>query len=186
MRVLGLSGSLRRESHNLQLIRAAARALPPGAELEVWGTLADVPPFSEDAERVPAPAAVSELRAAVAAADALLISTPEYNGSVPGQLKNALDWLSRPYDANVLRGLPVAVVGASTGPFGAVWAQADLRRILGLTGARVLDRDLPVGHAYLAFQPDGSLADPAVAATLGGIVRELVGSAAAAPVAAAA
>lgn len=178
MRVLGLSGSLRRESYNLRLVRAAARALPPGAELEVWEELADVPPFSEDAERVPAPVAVAELRAVVARADALLISTPEYNGSVPGQLKNALDWLSRPYAASVLRGLPVAVVGASTGPFGAVWAQADLRRILGFTGARVLDRDLPVGHAYLAFAEDGSLVDPAVAATLGGIVQELVEAAA--------
>lgn len=147
MRGLGLSGSLRRESHDLRLVRAA-----------------------------------------VARADALLISTPEYNGSVPGQLKNALDWLSRPYASSVLHGLPVAVVGASTGPFGAVWAQADLRRILGLAGARVLDRDLPVGHAYVAFREDGSLADPAAAATLGGIVRELVERAAAAagPVAAAA
>jgi chromate reductase, NAD(P)H dehydrogenase (quinone) len=90
---------------------------------------------------------VSDLRAAIAAADAVLIATPEYNASVPGQLKNAIDWVSRPVAAHPLRGKPILVVGASTGMFGAVWAQAELRRVLEHLGARVLDEELPVPSA---------------------------------------
>ena len=130
MRVLGISGSLRRDSHNLALLRAAADALPPGAELEIFEGLADVPPYNEDDDVQPAPAAVARLRAAIADADAVLISTPEYNHSLPGQLKNALDWASRPLAQNVFRGKPAAVIGASTGMFGAVWAQAEGRKVL--------------------------------------------------------
>ena len=129
-----------------------------------------MPPFDEDAEAAPAPAAVADLRAAIAAADAVLFATPEYNGSVPGQLKNALDWVSRPYATNPLRNTPVAVVGASTGGFGAVWAQADLRRILARIGARVLDTELAVGHADTGFDED-------VLESLAGVVNDLVSSA---------
>ncbi len=174
MRVLGISGSLRDGSHNTRLLRAAAIAPPPGTRLKVYGSLRDVPPFDEDAERDGlAPAAVAELRDAVAAADALLIATPEYNGSVPGQLKNALDWLSRPLESNPLRGKPVAVVGASTGLFGAVWAQADLRRVLGVIGADVLDAELPVGTADQAFTPGGRLADPDLDAAMAVLLSAL-------------
>ena len=170
MRILGISGSLRRDSYNTLLLAAAADALPDGVELVRWDGLAAVPPFDEDAEAAPAPAAVADLRAAIAAADAVLIATPEYNGSVPGQLKNALDWVSRPYATNPLRNTPAAVVGASTGGFGAVWAQADLRRILARIGARVLDTELAVGHADTGFDED-------VLESLAGVVNDLVSSA---------
>src|SRR5581483_5052719 len=119
MRILGISGSLRVGSHNTRLLHAAAGLLPDGVELELFEGLRDVPPYDEDADVEPAPAAVARLRAAIADADALLISTPEYNSSVPGQLKNALDWASRPRAAAALRDKPVAVVGASAGAFGA-------------------------------------------------------------------
>ena len=89
----------------------------------------------------------------------MLVSTPEYNHSLPGQLKNALDWLSRPLAESPLRNKPAAVVGASTGLFGAVWAQAEARKVLAAIGARVIDRELPVGMADDAFADDGALAD---------------------------
>lgn len=146
--VLAIAGSLRSGSHNRELVRLAGEALPPGVELAEWEDLREVPPFAEDAE-ADVPAAVARLRAAVAGADAVLIATPEYNGSIPGALKNALDWASRPAGAGAFRGKPVAVIGASTSAFGAVWAQAELRKVLGLMGARVVDAELAVGHAHM-------------------------------------
>src|SRR5215218_672749 len=160
MQVLGISGSFRRDSHNTRLLRAPANALPPGVELELFEGLAAVPPYCEDGDVDPAPEAVAHLRERVAAADALLIATPEYNASIPGVLKNAIDWASRPFPDNALRGKPVAIVGASTGLFGAVWAQAELRKVLHHTGADVVDAELPVGMADYAFDADGDLADP--------------------------
>jgi len=174
MVTLGLAGSLRRDSYNLRLLRAAAAKLPPGERMAVWDELAAVPPFDEDAEHGPAPAAVARLRAAVEAADALIISTPEYNGSIPGQLKNALDWLSRPLETTPLRAKPVAVIGASTGLFGAIWAQADLRRVLGVIGADVVDLELPVGSVHEAFGDDGALLDAGLDAALSELVAALV------------
>jgi len=174
MQVLGLSGSLRAGSHNLRLLRAAARRLPPGAELAVWDGLAAVPPYSEDLDVEPAPAPVARLREALARADAVLIATPEYNASVPGQLKNALDWASRPFPGNVLRDKPAAVIGASTGLFGAVWAQAEVRKVLKTIGARVVEHELPVGQAHGAFGPDGDLADPELRAQLAEVVDALL------------
>src|SRR5687767_2497678 len=155
MQILAISGSLRRDSHNTRLLRAAALALPPGVELELYDGLAALPPYSEDTDVGLAPVAVGDLRARIAAADALLIATPEYNASIPGVLKNAIDWASRPFPHNVLRAKPVAVIGASTGLFGAVWAQAELRKVLRHTGAEVLDAELPVGMADQAFTPTG-------------------------------
>src|SRR5437763_15782132 len=142
MNVLGISGSLRRDSHNTALLRAAAELLPEGVELELWDGLKTVPPYDEDDDLESAPAAVAERRAAIAGADAILFATPEYNHSIPGQLKNALDWASRPLATNPLRNKPAAVVGASTGAFGAVWAQAELRKVLSATGARVVDAEV--------------------------------------------
>ena len=173
MRILGISGSLRRDSHNTRLLRAAARELPPGAELELFGGLADVPPYCEDVDGHPAPEAVERLRDQIAGADALLIATPEYNASIPGVLKNAIDWASRPFPENVLRGKPVLVIGASTGLFGAVWAQAELRKVLRHAGAEVLEGELPVGLAEGAFTPAGALADPELRARLAGLVEAL-------------
>jgi len=175
MRVLGLSGSLRGDSHNRRLLRAAAALLPPGAELVEYDGLKAIPPFDEDDEHE-RPASVLALRAAIEAADVVLLSTPEYNHSLPGQLKNALDWLSRPLPESPLRDKPAAVIGASTGLFGAVWAQAEARKVLGALGARVIDRELPVGLADDAFEGE-RLADGDLALTLGGILAELVGAA---------
>ena len=157
MLVLGLSGSLRRDSHNRKLLRAAAAELPPGARLAVWEGLGSLPLYDQDLDVAPALPEVRQLRDALAAADAILISTPEYNHSIPGVLKNALDWASRPFPHNALRGKPVAVVGASTGLFGAVWAQAETRKVLEAIGAEVVERELPVGSADSAF--DGGSAD---------------------------
>jgi chromate reductase, NAD(P)H dehydrogenase (quinone) len=173
MRILGISGSLRRDSHNTRLLRAAAEMLPPGAELQLFEELGAVPPYNEDADVVPAPDGVERLRGAIANADALLISTPEYNASVPGVLKNAIDWASRPYPDNVLRGKPVAVIGASTGLFGAIWAQAELRKSLRHTGAHVLDDELPVGTADQAFTPSGELVDPELNRRLADLIEQL-------------
>ncbi len=158
MRVLGVSGSLRSGSHNTQLLRAAAEHMPPGVTLELLEGLAAVPPYDEDADREPAPPAVRALREAFAGADAVLFATPEYNGSIPGQLKNGLDWVSRPFATNPLRRKPVAVVGASTGLFGAVWAQAELRKVLKTMGARVIESELAVPLAHDAFDGAGGLA----------------------------
>ena len=128
-------------------------------EVEIWDGLRSVPPYDEDDDGDTAPVAVARMRAAIAGADALLFSTPEYNSSIPGQLKNALDWASRPVGESVLRNKPVAVVGASTGAFGAVWAQAELRKVLSATGARVVDGDVAVGHAHERFDAAGRLVD---------------------------
>ena len=174
MRVLAISGSLRRDSHNTRLLRAAAEALPPGVELVRFDGLAALPPYDEDDDREPSAEPVGRLRRAIADADALLIATPEYNASVPGVLKNALDWASRPFPDNALRDRPVAVIGASTGLFGAVWAQAELRKVLSHAGARVVQGELPVGLADQAFAADGSLADPEQARRLSELLDALV------------
>ncbi len=155
-RILAICGSLRRDSYNAKLMRAAARSTPAGSELTEWSELRAIPPFSEDDEMTPAPAVIA-LRDAIAAADAVLVITPEYNASLPGQLKNALDWASRPFPDNALRNKLVAVIGASPSPGGAARAQADARKILGAIGARVLDGELRVAHAYAQFDSDAEL-----------------------------
>jgi chromate reductase len=152
MRVLAISGSLRRDSYNTGLLRAAAEVAPDGVEVVIFDGLREIPPYDQDDEASAVPAEVLRLRRAIEDADALLFATPEYNGSVPGVLKNAVDWASRPRATTVMQNKPAAVIGASTGMFGAVWAQGDLRRILGLTGNRVLDIELPVGRAQETFE----------------------------------
>jgi chromate reductase len=173
MRVLGVSGSLRRDSHNRRLLRAAADLLPPGAELVEFDGLKALPPFDEDDEAAPGPA-VEAWRAALRDADVVLFATPEYNASVPGVLKNAVDWASRPVKRAALRNKPAAVIGASTGMFGAVWAQADLRKVLATAGARVLDRELPVPAAHEAFDADGLLVEAELRDELASILEALV------------
>jgi chromate reductase, NAD(P)H dehydrogenase (quinone) len=171
--ILGISGSLREGSHNTSLLRAAATQLPPGVSLDVYQELRQIPPYDTDLDVEPANPAVARLRRAIAAADGVLIATPEYNGSIPGALKNALDWASRPFPDNALKGKPVAVIGASTGLFGAVWSQAETRKVLGTIGADVIDRELPVGQAESAFADDGRLLDPEQHATLAELVAVL-------------
>jgi len=159
MRVLAISGSLRRDSHNTVLLRAAAELLPPSVELEIFDGLKLVEPYDQDDDTGRGPEGARRLRDAISSADAVLIASPEYNRSIPGVLKNALDWASRPKGENALWGKPVAVVGASTGMFGAVWAQAETRKILSASGARVIDTDLKVAHAEQAFDDDGRLTE---------------------------
>ena len=177
MRVLGISGSLRRDSHNTELLRAAGALLPPGAELELWEDLKAVPPYDADDDYglIGRAESLRSLDAAIRDADVVLFATPEYNHSIPGALKNALDWLSRPLAESPLRGKPVAVVGASTGLFGAVWAQAELRKVLAAIGARVVDRELPVGLAADSFTEEGRLADPDLELVLADLLAELQG-----------
>jgi chromate reductase len=179
MKILGISGSLRRDSYNTRLLGAAADLFPENVEFELWGRLKEVPPYDEDDDTEEAPAAVAAFRQAIAGADAVLIATPEYNSSVPGQLKNAIDWASRPLATNPLRNKPVAVVGASTGAFGAVWAQAELRKVLAATGARVVEGEVAVGHAPTRFDEDGRLVDENLLEQLEEVVAGLVAEAAA-------
>ena len=156
LHVLAISGSTRAGSLNAQLLRAAAAALPPSVELVELdpALIKAIPAFDEDDEAraggddIPA---LRTMRDKIAGADAVLFATPEYNASVPGALRNALDWISRPIAANVLRNKPVAVIGASTGLFGAAWAQAELRKILQTIGAKVVDRELALAQADQQF-----------------------------------
>jgi chromate reductase len=174
VRVLGIAGSLRNGSHNRTLLRVAAEVLPEGVEFAEWSGLAELPAYDEDIDALGAPPAVAEFRQAIEAADAVIIATPEYNGSVPGALKNALDWGSRPWPGNSLRGAPVCVIGASTGLFGAVWAQAELRKILTTIGADVMDTELPLEEAHRVLDQDGRLADPRLRVRLRESVAALI------------
>ena len=162
MRVLGISGSLRRDSHNPRLLRAAGELVEQhGGQFELFDGLKAVPPYNEDDEIGYGPRPVVRLKRAIARADAILFATPEYNSSIPGVLKNAVDWASRPPAASPLRNKPVAVIGASTGMFGAVWAQAELRKVLAATGARVSEVELAIGHAHEQLDRAGHPFDPA-------------------------
>jgi chromate reductase len=179
MRVLGITGSLRRDSYNHALMREAAERLPAGVELVEFEHLAEIPPYDADLEQE-TPHAVAELREAMRDADAVLVATPEYNHSIPGVLKNALDWASRPAGQSALTGTPSAVIGASTGMFGAVWAQAETRKVLGALGGRVLEAELPVARAAelyregrLQLSPEQSQQLEEILATLVAEVEQL-------------
>jgi chromate reductase len=177
MRVLGISGSLRRDSLNSALLRAAAERLPAGAELVAFERLREIPPYDADLELLETPDAVRELREAMREADAVLVATPEYNHSIPGVLKNALDWASRPAGQSALNGKPAAAIGASTGMFGAVWAQAETRKVLGALGGRVVEAELPVAHAGQLLR-DGRLElDPQQSERLEELLAQLVAAA---------
>ncbi len=146
--ILVLVGSLRAASVNRQLAELAAESAPDGVALAVYPTLGDLPFYDEDVENAGAPAAVRDLWAAAAAADATLVVTPEYNGSTPGVLKNAVDWLSRPAYEGPLKGKPVAVIGAALGRYGGAWAHDETRKSLGIAGADVIDSitlSVPIG-----------------------------------------
>lgn len=180
MRVLGITGSLRRDSYNHALLREAAERLPAGAEWSEFERLGEIPPYDADLEAEATPHAVAELRRAMREADAVLIATPEYNHSIPGVLKNALDWASRPAGQSALTGTPAAVIGASTGMFGAVWAQAETRKVLGALGGRVVEAELPVARAAelyrdgrLELSPDQSHQLEEILATLAAEVEQL-------------
>ncbi len=177
MRVLGISGSLRQGSFNTALLRAAAERLPAGVELVEFDGLRKVPPYDEDLDAAGGSDAAAALRQAVRDADAVLVATPEYNSSIPGQLKNAFDWVSRPAGRSALNGKPAAVVGASTGMFGAVWAQAELRKVLAAMGGRVIEAELAIGHAREHFADDRLELSPEQTGQLDEILDELVAAA---------
>ena len=137
--VLVLLGSLRAASVNRQLAELAAETAPEGVSLQLFDRLGELPFYNEDIDNDAAAEPVKALRAAAAAADAALIVTPEYNGSIPGVLKNAIDWLSRPYGAGALSDKPLAVIGTAMGQYGGVWAHDETRKSFGVAGTRVLD-----------------------------------------------
>jgi chromate reductase, NAD(P)H dehydrogenase (quinone) len=175
MQILGISGSLRRASYNTALLRAAAELLPAGASLDIYEDLERLPPYNEDRDTDAPPAEVARLRAAIADADALLFATPEYNTTMPGQIKQVVDWASRPHGPHsVLWGKPVAAIGASITDYGAIWAQDHLRRALGAAGARVLNAELAVAGAEVLFEADGELSDPETRERLADLVESLL------------
>ena len=146
--VLALVGSLRTASINRQLAELAAQSVPDGVTVVVYDGLGELPFYNEDIDIVDAPAAVSALRAAAAGADAALVVTPEYNGSIPGVLKNAIDWLSRPWGDGAFKDKPLAVIGTALGRYGGAWAHDETRKSFGIAGARVVESislSLPAG-----------------------------------------
>jgi chromate reductase len=174
VRVLAISGSLRSGSYNTALLRALREEAPADVEIELWQGLKGIPPYDSDDDVVPGPEAVEAFRELVREVDAVFFATPEYNSSVPGALKNALDWASRPIATNSFRNKPVAVISSSAGAFGGVWAAADLRKVLGAMGARVTDAELAVGHSHEKFDDDGHLIDHDVRQGLRDALQTLV------------
>jgi chromate reductase len=171
MRILAISGSLRAGSHNTRLLRAAAAIAPEHVDLELYDGLREIPPYDadDDVANEP-PEAVRRFKAALEEADAVLIATPEYNSSMPGVLKNALDWASRPVAESPVRGKPVAVLSASTGMFGAVWAAAETRKVMGALGARTLEETLALPRAHESV---GDGFEPSQLDALRNVVAEL-------------
>jgi chromate reductase len=159
MRILAISGSLRDGSNNTALLRALREEAPEGVEVDIWQGLKVIPPYDQDDDVVPGPEAVEAFRELVRESDGVFVATPEYNASVPGALKNALDWGSRPVATNVFRNKPVAVISSSAGAFGGVWAAAELRKVLGTMGARVTEAELSVAHAHEKVSDDGVIFD---------------------------
>jgi chromate reductase, NAD(P)H dehydrogenase (quinone) len=174
MRVLGVTGSLRRGSYNHALLREAAGRLPAGAEFVEFDRLGEIPPYDADVESEGTPEPVEALRQAMRDADAVVVATPEYNHSIPGVLKNALDWASRPAGQSALTGKPAVVIGASTGMFGAVWAQAETRKVLGALGARVVEGELPVARTAELYRNGRLELVPEQSDQLEGLLAELV------------
>jgi NAD(P)H-dependent FMN reductase len=167
--LLVLVGSLRTDSLNRRLADAALAHLPAGVHARLFDGLADLPHYSQDLDAEPLPRVAAELRAAVADADAVLVVTPEYNGSLSSAVKNAIDWASRPRGAAALAAKPAAVLAATGSPRAAQWARQDAVRILTVAGAEVIEDTLGVGSAFEAFV-DGRLSD----AALDGALRDLV------------
>jgi chromate reductase len=174
LRVLAISGSLRRDSYNTALLRALRGEAPAGVEIELWQGLKEIPAYDSDDDVVPGPASVEAFRELVREVDAVFFATPEYNSSVPGALKNALDWASRPIATNAFRNKPVAVISSSAGAFGGVWAAAELRKVLGAMGSRVTEAELSVGHAHEKFDEVGRLTDEDVRQGLRDALQTLV------------
>ncbi|GAA2761885.1 NAD(P)H-dependent oxidoreductase [Streptomyces paradoxus] len=177
VRILALVGSLRAGSHNRQLAEAAVKLAPEGAEVNLYEGLAEIPFYNEDIDvEGSVPAAATRLRDAANAADGLILFTPEYNGTIPAVLKNAIDWLSRPYGAGALSGKPVAVVGTAFGQYGGVWAQDETRKSVGVAGGKVLeDVKLSIPGSVTRFAETHPADDAEVAQQLADVVARLHG-----------
>jgi NAD(P)H-dependent FMN reductase len=171
--VLVLVGSLRAASVNRRMAELAAESAPDGVTLRLFDRLGELPFYNEDIDTDEAPEPVRAARQAAAEADAVLVVTPEYNGSIPGVLKNAVDWLSRPYGRSPLKGKPVAVVGASLGQYGGVWAHDETRKTLGVAGLRVVE-DLKLSVPTKELGDAHPRDNAEVAAALRDIVGKLV------------
>jgi chromate reductase len=171
LRILGFSGSLRKASTNTGLLRAAATVLPEGVTLDIFD-LAPIPLYNGDVEAAGAPDSVLAFKAAVAAADALLIAAPEYNYSVAGVLKNAIDWASRPPKTSPFMGKPVAIMGAG-GMSGTMRGQAHLRNILASNAAWVLPKPEVMVPSMGKFDPEGNLTNDDVRASIGALLVAL-------------
>jgi chromate reductase len=174
--ILAMSGSLRAESYNTALAREAAGLAPEGVSVELYEGLGTLPPYDQDLDEgtFDTPEAVRDLRQRIEAADALLFVTPEYNGSIPGVLKNAIDWASARHRGSSFQNKTVAIAGVTTGQYGAIWAQQDLRKVLGISGARVIHGELPVSRGHDVFDESGRLTDPLVAERLRSHLEALV------------
>ncbi|MFD4693045.1 NAD(P)H-dependent oxidoreductase [Streptomyces sp. NPDC058463] len=175
VRILALVGSLRAGSHNRQLAEAAAKHAPTGTDVELFEGLAEVPFYNEDIDiEGSVPAAAARLREAAGQADAFLLFSPEYNGTMPAVLKNAIDWLSRPYGAGALTGKPAAVVGTAFGQFGGVWAQDDARKAVGIAGGAVLeDAKLSIAGSVTRFAEIHPADDAEVVTSLTEVIRQV-------------
>ncbi|NUP52812.1 MAG: NAD(P)H-dependent oxidoreductase [Catenulispora sp.] len=174
IKILAFSGALRKASTNSALVRAAKQLAPEGVEIEIYDGLAELPYFDQDLEAEP-PASVVDLRAKIAAADGVLIASPEYNYSIPGVLKNGLDWASRPYGESVLTGKPVAIMGASGSAFGTVRAQNHLRDVFHWLDAKVVTKpEVHVGNNWERFDSEGNLVDETSRNLVAGLVAALV------------
>jgi NAD(P)H-dependent FMN reductase len=172
IKVLVLLGSLRAASINRQLAELAVESAPDGVDVQLFDRLGELPFYNEDIDNEDAPEPVKALRATAAEADAALVVTPEYNGSIPGVLKNAIDWLSRPFGNSALKDKPVAVVGAAHGRYGGVWAHDETRKWFGIAGPRVVE-DLKLSVQTTAFDGKHPRENAEVAETLRGIVGKL-------------
>jgi NAD(P)H-dependent FMN reductase len=177
VRILALVGSLRAGSHNRQLAEAAVKLAPEGAEVNLYEGLAEIPFYNEDIDvEGSVPAAAARLREAANAADGLILFTPEYNGTIPAVLKNAIDWLSRPYGAGALSGKPVAVVGTAFGQYGGVWAHDETRKSVGVAGGKVLeDVKLSIPGSMTRFAGTHPSDDAEVAQQLTEVIARLHG-----------
>jgi chromate reductase, NAD(P)H dehydrogenase (quinone) len=172
--VLAISGSLRAGSFNSMLINAARELAPSEMIIEIYEGLGGIPPYNGDLDNAEPPAPVADLRARIAAADGLLIATPEYNYGPSGVLKNALDWASTPSHSSVLLGKPVALMGASPSPFGTVRAQLALRQLFLWTGSWVVTKpEVYVFTAFEQFDANGRLVDQGTASLISGLLAAL-------------
>lgn len=172
--ICGIAGSLRAKSYNRALLRAAQELAPAGMEVRIFDRMSEIPLFNQDVESEGDPEAVRALKGAIAAADALLIATPEYNHGIPGVLKNAIDWASRPPRDPVLAGKPTAILGASPGITGTARAQSQLRQAFVFIGTpAVLQPEVLVYRAHEKFNDSGRLTHKKTREFIGRLLREL-------------